>query len=344
MSKKSPRSSKSASVLSDVPQGRSKPGNRLLFRVLETNTRFHLFRDKESILLALSGGPDSTALLYLFVLLRKKMNLRLSAIHVNYRLRGKDSDYDERFVKKLCEEQDIPLFIERPRGCAGKNEEFLRDIRYTIFETIRRETGCQSIAVAHTEDDQAETVLMRLIRGAGMDGLGAIRPKNEHLIRPLIDISKRDIIRFLKEGGHDFRKDATNNDTTIFRNKIRHHLIPLLEKDYQPGIKSILARTARIFAEQGAEDGSRASELSTVTIPNGVSFSRKELLKLSDAEQSREIRTLFRAVMKQQKNPSEAFVHECKKMLKSEKNKIQRLRSKQLNIEAKGDTVVMIKL
>lgn len=262
---------------------------------------------------------------------------------MNYRLRGKDSDGDEAFVRTLCEHHDVQLFVSRPKNTFGKNEEALRDMRYRFFESVRERMGFDRVATAHTEDDQAETVLIRLLRGSGMTGLSAIRPKNGLIIRPLIGISKKDILRFLKEEDISFRLDKTNRDTRILRNRIRHELIPLLEKKYQPGVKSILARTALVLAEESEKQGAFRAHLSTTPVTGGVSFSRKRFLSLPERDRSDELRRLFREVSEAGKNPSQSFVKELKKMLQSSKNKIQRISIKGLKVEAKGDTVVMIK-
>lgn len=262
---------------------------------------------------------------------------------MNYRLRGKDSDTDEEFVRALCARHDIPIFVSHPKNTVGRNEEALRDMRYRFFEAVRKKLRFDLIATAHTEDDQAETVLMRLLRGSGMTGLGAIRPKNGFIIRPLIGIPKEDILRFLREESIGFRLDKTNRDTGILRNRIRHELIPLLEKKYQPGVKSILARTALVLAEESEEKEKLRSPFPTIPVPGGVSFSRKHLLSLPERDQSGELRRLFREVSGTGKNPSEAFVKELKKMLRSTKNKTQTIRTGQLKAQAKGDTVVMIK-
>lgn len=263
---------------------------------------------------------------------------------MNYRLRGKDSDKDEEFVRALCGRHDIPIFVSRPKNTVGRNEEALRDMRYHFFESVREKLGFDLIATAHTEDDQAETVLMRLLRGSGMTGLSAIRPKNGPIIRPLIGISKADILRFLREENIGFRLDKTNWDTDILRNRIRHELIPLLEKKYQQGVKGILARTALVLAEESEGKEALRSSLPATPVTSGISFSRKRFLSLPERDQSGELRRLFREVSGTGKNPSQSFVKELKKMLRSSKNKIQTISTRQLKTEAKGDTVVMIKL
>lgn len=313
-------------------------------RVQEAVHAFELFRKNDTVLLAVSGGPDSTALFHLFIRLREKSGLRLAVAHVNYRLRGKDSDKDELFVRELCKQQDIPVFVSRPKDATGKNEEGLREIRYRFFETVRKRLAFNLIATAHTQDDQAETVLLRLLRGAGTAGLSAIRPKNGPLIRPLIGISKADLLQFLREEHLPFRLDKTNRDTRILRNRIRHELIPLLEKKYQPAVRSILARTALVLAEETNKRESVRFPLPVTSVTGGVSFSRKHFRTFSDTDQSGELRRLFREVSETGKNPPQSFVKEVKKMLGSKKNKIQSLTVGQLKMEAKDDTVVMIKL
>ncbi len=257
---------------------------------------------------------------------------------MNYQIRGNDSEKDERAVTTLCRTYDIPLFVLRPEGMAGKNEEALRDIRYDFFERTRREIAFDCIATAHTQDDQAETVLMRLLRGAGATGLSGMRPKHGRIIRPLLHIRKNDLISFLKEEGIPFRTDKTNRDTRIPRNRIREKLLPLLEKEYQPNIRKTLANTAAFLSEK---NGSQP-EL-PVVIRGSITFSRSAFLDLPERAQSDELRRLFRLVSGTGKNPGSAFVHETKKLIGSPKGKVRRFESGQLKIEARGDTVVMIK-
>lgn len=278
-------------------------------------------------------------MLRILVALQEKFSFKLAAAHVNYRIRGNDSEKDERVATELCRTYGIPLFILHPENMAGKNEEELRDIRYDFFEKTRREIGFDSIATAHTQDDQVETVLMRLIRGSGATGLSGMRPKRGRIIRPLLHIRKNDLVSFLKEEETPFRIDRTNRDTRILRNRIRGKLLPLLEKEYQPNIRKILANTAIIFSERS---GSDRPEL-PVVIRGSVTFSRNDFLSLPESAQSDELRRLFRLVSGTGKNPNGAFVRETKKLIGSPKGKVRRFETGQLKIEARGDTVVMIK-
>lgn len=188
-----------------------------------------LWKHGDSFVLGISGGPDSVCLLDIFAVLRRKYDFHIILAHVNYGLRGKESDQDEAFVKQLACRYDLPLFLLHPKIILKNNlEERLRDIRYRFFESIRKKTKSRSIATAHHEDDQAETFLLHLFRGSGLRGLRAMRPKNGALIRPLLDTSRADILDYLSIRHLPFRTDTTNSSDRFLRNKIRNRLLPLL--------------------------------------------------------------------------------------------------------------------
>jgi tRNA(Ile)-lysidine synthase len=324
----------------DAKERLSHAGRKLLKRIIDESDRTNSIPKGKGVLIAFSGGPDSTALFRILVALRKKFSLRLAAAHVNYRIRGDDSEEDERAVTSFCKAYDIPLFVLRPKRMVGKNEEALRDIRYDFLEKTRKRIAFDAIATAHTQDDQAETVLMRLLRGAGTTGLSGMRPKHGHIIRPLLHIRKNDLISFLNEESVPFRTDKTNQDTRILRNRIRGKLLPLLEKEYQPNIRKILANTAAVFS---AKNGACHAEL-PIVIRGSIAFRRDTFLSLPESAQSDELRRLFRLVSGTGKNPGTSFIREVKKLIESPKNKIRRFESGQLKIEARGDTVVMIRI
>jgi len=317
-------------------------------RVLVKRIRNHDFQDglltkDRAILIACSGGPDSVALFHILLSLRDKLGFRLGVAHVNYHIRAMDADQDERLVRDYCTVYGIPFFVFHPKDATGKNEEVLRDIRYRFFETIRKRERFNSIAVAHTEDDQAETVLIRLLRGAGPDGLAAMRPQNGHIIRPLLSIPKSDILQFLGEERLTFHTDVTNNDTSILRNRVRHELLPLLERDYRPGIRKILARTARIFEKSGHSERQDPQTLPLIEIPLGITFFRSDYMRLPERIRVSELRRLYRVVSETESNPAGSFVNEMEKLIGSTKGKIRTYVSGRLKIEAKGDKVTMIR-
>lgn len=343
-SKKRPTSSEDTSLFFET----SHFGRAFRKRVQDYAHEKSLFHEKIRILVALSGGPDSTALFHVLLSLRKRLEIDLFAAHVNYRLRGDDSEKDETFVRTLCDRYHVPLSVIRPKNATGKNEEVLRDIRYRFFEQTRKALGCDLIAIAHNRDDQAETLLIRLLRGTGPEGLAGIRPKNAAIIRPLLEMPRENILRYLKEEGLRFRIDRSNRDTRILRNRIRAKLLPTLEREYQPNIRSILARTARILGKSDKKSRISYETANGTGLPipidtDQVSFSRKGFLALTESERSEILRTLAKTVSKDGKSPSEAFVREAVKAIGSTKGKERTVRTGQLKISARGDRVILIR-
>lgn len=197
------------------------------------------------IIIAVSGGPDSIALLALLARLREKHGFTLSVAHVNYQLRGRDSDRDEALVRKLCTEWSVPISVLYPKERPKNNiEERLRIIRYRFFERLRKQHGFDYVVTAHTLNDVAETFLLNLIRGSGQAGLTPFQRSPAHLVRPLINICKDEILEFLKQENIVFRIDRSNNSRRFTRNRIRHDLLPLLQT-FNPSIIETLAETAR---------------------------------------------------------------------------------------------------
>jgi tRNA(Ile)-lysidine synthase len=207
------------------------------------------------VVAAVSGGPDSVAMTHLLRRLTPRGRWDLAAVaHFNHRLRGADADADEAFCGDLARELGVPFFFERAdvaaeASAAGRSiEEVARRLRYAFLERARLAAGADLVAVGHTRDDQAETILLRLFRGAGPRGLGGIHRRHGHVIRPLLDIRRSDLHAWLVAEGHPYRIDATNADTSIPRNRIRHELLPTLEQ-FSPGATESLARAAAIAGE-----------------------------------------------------------------------------------------------
>ena len=203
----------------------------------------------DGIVIGVSGGPDSVSLLDLLSRLRKSLDLRLSVAHVNHQLRGLASDKDQQFVSDLASSMDLPYFSERvvlPDG--GSPEEAARDARLAFFKRVLRNTGASRIALGHTRSDQAETVLMRLIRGAGTTGLGGIRPVRDGIwIRPLLGFSRQQVHAYVEYRNLRVRHDDSNTETRFLRNRIRHLLLPEIASHYNPSIEAALARSAEII-------------------------------------------------------------------------------------------------
>ena len=182
----------------------------------------------DRIICAVSGGADSMALLFAMYLLRKKLDITLCAAHFNHNLRGAESDGDEQFVREFCNRYDIELFTGSAVVTAGDKglEAAARDARYAFFQTLSGK-----IATAHTADDNAETVLLHLVRGTGLKGLGGITPVRGNVIRPMLNITRQEVLAFLEEYHIPYREDSSNGTDQFLRNRIRHHVMPLLEEE-----------------------------------------------------------------------------------------------------------------
>jgi tRNA(Ile)-lysidine synthase len=219
--------------------------------------QYQLLKVGERVLLALSGGPDSMALFDIFLTLQEPYQLSLSVAHLNHLLRGKAAEEDACFVQKLARRFKIPCFIEKidvlalARQEKKSVEEVAREERYQFLFKIAKKIKAQKIATAHHQDDQVETILMRILRGSGPGGLKGILPlRDQIIIRPLLEISREEILAYLKEKKIKFCQDRSNLDESFFRNKIRKKLIPLLEREYQPQIKRNLLHLAKLVSEE----------------------------------------------------------------------------------------------
>ena len=210
---------------------------------IEENSLFSL-RDK--ILVALSGGADSVALL----LLLHNMGYKCEAAHCNFHLRGEESDRDERFVRSLTSRLDVKLHVvhfDTEEYAARKGvsiEMAARELRYEWFEKTRQESESDVIAVAHHRDDSVETLLLNLVRGTGINGLRGIQARNGYVVRPLLEVSRKDIVEYLDACGEEYVTDSTNLQDEYMRNKIRLNVMPLLET-INPSVSVAIAETSK---------------------------------------------------------------------------------------------------
>ena len=202
----------------------------------------------DSVIAAVSGGADSVAMLFALYLLRDELGITLEAAHFNHHLRGAESDRDEAFVTDFCGRYDIPLHLGSGRIVPGKKglEAAARDARYAF---LRRLPG--KVATAHTADDNAETVLMRLIRGTGLKGLGAIAPVSGNVIRPMLTVTRDDVEAFLEEYALPHVEDSSNGTDDFLRNRIRHGILPLMRAE-NPRIGENLSAMALLLRQDEA--------------------------------------------------------------------------------------------
>ena len=217
-----------------------------------------LFRPGDRIAIAVSGGADSVALLYLLLETQRQLGVVLSVVHFNHQLRGRASNDDEKFVSKLAERYAFEFHVGRANVASKAKQQKLnledaaRRARYGFFSELVKEGKVTQVAVAHTADDQAETVLAHILRGTGLAGLGGIHPVSQHIVRPLLQIRRAALRVYLKERKQTWREDATNRDTAKLRARIRKKLLPMLEKHFQPSTVEHLSALAQFAREDDA--------------------------------------------------------------------------------------------
>ena len=240
------------------------------------------------VAIALSGGADSVAMLLALRELAESERFQVvGAAHLNHQLRGADADADADFCRILTEGLSVPFDVERAdvaalaREMGTSVEHAAHTARHAFFHRAAARLGATAIAVAHTKDDQAETFLLRLLRGAGPRGLSGIHPRSGIVVRPLIETPRSDVRAFLNVAGVAFREDASNADLSIPRNRIRHELLPLLDARFSPGIVDVLDREAAI-AREDADYIENAAQVAAARLisrtPRGVELDADALL------------------------------------------------------------------
>ena len=224
--------------------------------------RYDMVSAGDTVICAVSGGADSVALLFAMYLLKEKWRISLEAAHFNHHLRDEESDRDEAFVKNFCQRFDIPLHLGGGNIIPGKKglEAAARDARYAFLSHLPGK-----IATAHTADDNAETVLMHLVRGTGLKGLGAIAPVNGKLIRPMLSVTRQDVEDFLDEYHLSHVEDSSNHSDRFLRNRIRHQVMPLLKQE-NPSLAENLSEMALRLRQDEAALDNLASGHSAATV------------------------------------------------------------------------------
>ena len=220
----------------------------MLNKMLAAIRRYEMVKPGERVICAVSGGADSMALLWGMWLLKEKLGITLEAAHFNHNLRGAESQADAEFVAKFCDFHDIPLHLGSGTVIPGEKglEAAARDARYAFLQSLPG-----TIATAHTADDNAETVLMHLLRGTGLRGLGGITPKSDRLIRPMLDVTRVQVEAFLNENYIRHMEDSSNGTDAFLRNRLRHHVMPLLRHE-NPSIAAGLSAAAQRIRQDAA--------------------------------------------------------------------------------------------
>jgi tRNA(Ile)-lysidine synthase len=272
-----------------------------LREVTATIKRYHLLANSDRVLIAVSGGPDSMALLHVLCDLREELGLRLEVAHLQHGIRGEEAREDAQFVAAAADKFKLPFHLKeinlpeiKSNAGKGNMEALAREERYSFFAAVACERNISKVATAHTQDDQAETVLMWFLRGAGRKGMGgmsalsSLKPRLT-VIRPLLNISKAEILQFLKQKQIAHRFDQTNQDTQLLRNWIRLTLIPQLKERIDSRLPLRLAKQSQILRDEDAVLENLAQvELEKIRSAKGLQ--RDLFLKQSKAMQRRILR------------------------------------------------------
>ena len=320
---------------------------------LVKNFKNFLFQEElisqgDKFIVGISGGADSVGLVKLLLAIREKFDLQLHLVHVNYNLRGEDSKGDENFVRDFAKEYNLTLdIINYEEGLKkGKNlEEYLRDFRYEQFERIRNKKNFDWTVVAHHQDDQIETFLINLFRGAGVDGLKGmlIKDLERKIIRPVLNFSKKEIVEFLEATGQDWREDHTNRENVFLRNKIRNILIPIIEKEYSPQFKQRVANMTTQLQEYFSLTNIIVEDAMKTVVKTknkgSVVVDVKKYLALDSGLRALVFRGIVKEINGDLKNISRGNYFEFEKIVKSSKGKNQVMIIGDLGFERIGSEI-----
>lgn len=266
--------------------------------------QYHLLTSNDIVVAACSGGADSLALVHILCELRSSYAIRVVVAHVDHMIRGQEAAADSDFVAEFCRQRgllcyrtkmDVPAFVQ---ASGRSTEEAARMLRYRYLRQVAAEAGGAKIATGHHLDDQAETVLLHLLRGAGADGLKGMQPYSEEVIRPLLGVTREEIEDYCRRQELSPRLDSTNLQTDYLRNSVRLELLPYLEKRYNPAVKASLCRTAAIIGDEHAYIRLTAQEVWQRVVKQGESPDSLLLAKPAFAKQHVALqRELFRMVV-----------------------------------------------
>ena len=292
--------------------------NKIIKKIEETIIEKALIQKGDRVLVAFSGGADSVCLLYCLKSLEEKLGFKTFAAHLNHGLRGNDAERDEKFSKDFCEKigvecKTLKRDVREYAKSRNVSEELAgRELRYSFFFNLMEEKNITKLAVGHHLDDQAETVLMHLMRGSGIDGLSGMRYKRENIIRPLLDVTKQEILDFCREENLDFCTDLTNFETDYNRNRIRLDLIPKM-REFNPAISKTLANTSKILADE-ADFLEDFAEKEAKRIVENNSCKIFDLLSVHPAIRRRVVRKMIEALKNTKKDISADYTEKILSM------------------------------
>lgn len=313
----------------------------LIKHVQNNNFLYNMWQDGDMIILGVSGGPDSMCLLDVMARIAKKEGLTIIIAHVNYGLRGEESVKDQVLVEEMAKRYGFLCEVKECVDLEKGSEAQWRKIRYDFFEGLAKKYKAHVVAVAHNKNDQAETLLLRLLRGSGLVGLSGMRWRSKnHVIRPFLNVSRNDVLKYCAENSISYNLDKTNKDNAYMRNNVRNNLLPYLETEFNPRIIDVLAESAMTIADD------YAALRTNITVfwdynekDEKIIFSAKEFLQKELSLQRLSIRIMIKMLRGTTENIEKGLVEELRKMITSTKGKNQEFTGKDLKMVKKGDTV-----
>lgn len=299
-------------------------------KFVETIDKHNMISDGDKIIVALSGGPDSVCLIHLLNRLKESRNLEIYAAHLNHQIRGIEAQMDAMYVSELCNKLNIPVFIKSvdvPAYCEKNGlslEEGARKVRYEMLYEIKRRTGSNKIAVGHNMNDQAETVIMRIMRGTGLQGLRGIEyVREDGIIRPILDIERKDIEEYCTKNELDPKIDKTNLESIYTRNRIRLELIPYMKEHFNGNVIESIVRLSNSMKSDGdyidSESMKAYKEVCTID-ENSVEINIDKFLELHEAIKNRVIRFSIRDVLGDTNFVDQKHIEEVIQFIRTSKN------------------------
>ncbi len=294
-------------------------------KIKETIARYNMLEKGDVVVVAVSGGADSIALLHALHSLRNEFGITVLACHINHNLRGEESNRDEQFVRNFCSSRKIPNTFYSIEIKADKHEsieERARKMRYECFEKLCNELNAK-LATAHTASDNAETVFLNILRGTGTKGLCGIPPVRGNIIRPFLRCTREEIENYCKENNLSFVTDSSNLSDDYTRNKLRHRLIPLLQ-EFNPSLFDGISRmTSAVY-----DDNALLEKISSEAKENARSDEGYSCEKLSELERPVLCRVISSVLSDNGIEPSALRINECAEIICSKKGKINLCRNK----------------
>ena len=304
----------------------------MIDKVLEYIEEYHMFNEHDKVVAGISGGADSVCLLFVLLELRKRKNIDIVAVHVNHMIRGKAAEHDENYTVELCNKhnvkcvvwkEDVPALAKKMKQ---SEEEAGRDVRRKAFYHVLKEEHADKIAMAHHENDNAETFIMHLIRGAGLDGLSGIWPVNGNIVRPLLCVSRQEIEEYLSGMSVIWCDDLTNDEDDYTRNRIRHQVIPLLENETDGNavshINSAMEHIRTVIDFIKYETDEAYKKCVTKNKAGDICINREELYSCHDAIKGSLIKNALYEAAGRKKDIGSVHIDEIRKLMDRQSGKM----------------------